>query len=293
MPASSRPPGLCCLWLLLLLLVPGCHKPDPKAAAALFFQQLFGGQTSEAYDSTAFGFQAFVSKRSFDAVAHERGFVGASVVNLGAPQIEGQTAKLEAEAHSATGEKLNFVVTMTHENGLWRLYSLRFPRSLQNGFSENPFDVVNTIRPGSFKEPSEFPIPDDKAVRRLVRDALLEFNRAIRARSFSDFYAYVASAWQAQLTEKQLQSAFQQFIDNEVDISAIADSEPQFDAPVKTTSDGILTVTGHYPTRPVQILFTLKFVHEATVWKLFGIDVKSDTALKADKGAGETTGAAR
>ena len=293
MPAFSRPPGLRCLWLLLLLLVPGCRKSDPNAAAVQFFQQLFSGKTDDAYDSTAFGFQAFVSKRSFDAVARERGFVGASIVNLGTPQIEGQTAKLEAEARGATGEKVNFIVTMTRENGTWRLFSLRFPRSLQTGFSENPFDVVNSVRPGSFKEPSELPIPDDKAVRRLVKDALLEFNRAIRARSFSDFYAYVSSAWQAQLTEKQLQHAFQQFIDNEVDISAIADSEAQFDAPVKTTSDGILIVTGHYPTRPVQILFMLKFVHEATVWKLFGIEVKSDTAKEAEKSAEPVTGAAR
>jgi hypothetical protein len=274
MPARSRPAPLRFVGFLLLLLLPGCHRADPHADAALFLQRLFGGKTAEAYQSASTGFQATVSERSFEAVAHERGFVGASLVEVGAPQTDdADSVKVEAEAKSAAGEKMNLVLTLAHENRAWRLYSLRFKRSVETGLSENPFDVVGSLHPGSFKEPSEQTLPDDAALRRLVKNTLLEFNRAIRAKSFSDFYTDVSMAWQAQVTERQLQTHFQAFIDHELDISAIADSHAEFDVPPAISSDGLLEVEGHYPTHPLQIQFKLKYVHEATSWKLFGIDV--------------------
>jgi hypothetical protein len=274
MRAPPRPAPLRFLGLLLFLLLAGCHRDDPHADAALFLQRLFGGKMAEAYQGASSGFQAAVSERSFEAVAHERGFIGATLVALGAPQPDdADSVKVDAEAKSATGEKMNLVLTLARENHAWRLFSLRFKRSVETGLSENPFDVVGSLHPGSFKEPSEQVIPDDAALRRLVKDTLLEFNRAIRAKTFADFYTYISTAWQAQVTERQLQTHFQTFIDHELDISAIADSHAEFDVSPGITSDGILEVEGHYPTHPLQIQFKLKYVHEITSWKLFGIDV--------------------
>ena len=204
------------------------------------------------------------------------GLIGGKSVQLGSPTVDEKTAKLSAEVVSAKGEKLPFVVTMARENGVWRLYSLKSPRDKETGHSENRFSISATGRGNSFQEALNEPIPDQDATRRLVRDALLEFNRAIRARSFTDFYAFVSSAWQAQLTEKQLQKAFQGFIDNHVDISGIADLTPQFDFPPWLTSEGLLMVRGRYATQPFQVYFELKFIYELPSWKLFGIRITSD-----------------
>jgi hypothetical protein len=254
-------------------LLSGCqHKLAPDAAAAAFFDQVSAGKYKEAYASSAFGFQAIQTEELFQANTRELGLLGATSLQLGTPEIQGKIARLTASVQTAKGEKLQLVVTLHEEFGAWRVYSVKSPRSPATGLSENRFTLVG--RGGGFETGDTQPPPDDKTLRRLVRDSLLEFNRAIRERSFSDLYKTVSAAWQAEVTEKQLQRAFQGFIDQDIDISIVSAQEPIFDGPPQIGSDEVMAVSGHYATQPFQISFTLKFVYEAPRWKLFGLDVR-------------------
>jgi hypothetical protein len=99
------------------------------------------------------------------------------------------------------------------------------------------------------------------------------FNNAIQQKSFGEFYGSVSSKWRSTLTEGQLQRAFQPFVDQGVNMGGAVKTDPIFDPPPQITTEGLLLVTGHYPSKPYQVVFSLKYIYELPNWKLFGIDV--------------------
>ncbi len=261
----------------MAVFISGCHpKSDPAEAAQGFFEQVTSGKAAEAYASAAFRFQSLQSEPVFEAICKEIGLTGASAIRIDPPELGNGTAQMNAEVTSAKGEKLKFIVTMALENRQWRLFSLKPPKASQPDRREARFTLSALGAGAPFNEALNQPMPNEKALKHLVTDAMMEFNQAVQARSFAGFYSYVSNAWQAQLTEKQLQRAFQGFIDNRVDISPVRAIDPEFDAPPHLTSEGILVVSGKYPTQPFQVYFSLKFIYELPAWKLFGIDISSD-----------------
>jgi hypothetical protein len=116
-------------------------------------------------------------------------------------------------------------------------------------------------------------LPTVRELTTLTRDSLAAFNRAIQAKDFTAFHKQISQLWREQITPAKLKRIFQDFIDQEIDLAAIARLEPVFDEPAKIDSDGVLVVQGHYPTRPSAVQFRLKYVSEKSAWKLVGIKV--------------------
>ena len=63
-----------------------------------------------------------------------------------------------------------------------------------------------------------------------------------------------------------------------MDLSGIRGVPPVFEEPPTITTEGLLTMQGYYPTKPLRVLFTMKFLYELPRWKLFGLDVSLATA---------------
>ena len=118
-------------------------------------------------------------------------------------------------------------------------------------------------------------VPPDKELKTMVRDSLLAFNEAVQAKNFGGFYKHeLATMFRDQLSLEKFSAAFQPFLEKGYDISDIKKSEPVFDAPAAIDSNGVLSVTGSYPTRPNKVSFKLKYLQEKSAWKLLGINVQ-------------------
>jgi hypothetical protein len=115
--------------------------------------------------------------------------------------------------------------------------------------------------------------PEEKEVRRLIRENLLAFDQAVADRSFKSFYRTLSARWRDRLTEGQLERAFQPFIDHQFRVTGVAKLEAVLDRPPALDSEGMFTVSGYYPTEPFKTVFSLQFIYEMPKWKLFGIDV--------------------
>jgi hypothetical protein len=258
--------------VVALLLVAGCgrKKVDPATAARTFLEQVSRGDTAGAYKSTAFGFQSLENERAFSSTARELGLIGGKVVSITADDADEKTAHLNAIVTAATGESRTFILTMQVEAGGWRLFSIR-ERNLKTGTSENRFSLVG--KTPMFAESMTREMPSDRELRRLVRGSMLAFADAIKEKSFQSFYLYISRAWRSQVTEKRLNDAFHGFIDQHVNLGGAAEVEPIIDPPPQMTSDGLLLVSGHYPTKPYEVYFGFKYIYELPEWKLFGLDV--------------------
>jgi hypothetical protein len=124
-------------------------------------------------------------------------------------------------------------------------------------------------------------VPSDKELKGLALDSLLMFDKAIQAKSFENFYGWIANLWRNETTPEKLLEIFQPFIDKEINIAQIAKLEPAFAGTPAINEDGFLVVKGSYATEPSKVSFELKYVYEDEAWKLVGINVQVKPA--ADK----------
>lgn len=114
-------------------------------------------------------------------------------------------------------------------------------------------------------------VPSDAEMQEMAKATLLDFNDALQAADFSDFYNHISKAWQKQTSPDKLKQGFQAFIDGKTDISNIKPMEATFtSAPAVSKNLGydMLMVKGEYPTSPIKTTFELNYVPEGKEWKL-------------------------
>ena len=62
-------------------------------------------------------------------------------------------------------------------------------------------------------------------------------------------------------------------MDQNIDLTVLEPLEPVFDGEPRIDEDGVLEITGNYPTEPSQVAFVLKYLYEGTAWKLVGFNI--------------------
>ncbi len=260
------------LLLLAGLLAAGCRpEADPAAATHVFFAQLATGRFDAAFTGSALFFRTEQTAQEFEATVREMGLAGAAIVKEEPPAITRGTAKLRVELRAADGREFPLIVTLTHELGAWRVFSVKSPMNIETGVAENRFTRIG--RPPETHSALDRPVPDEAAIKTMTTEAMLQFHDAIQQRSFEDFYEGVARAWQRQLTLGMLTRTFQAFTDQRTNLSAIRDVEAVLTQPPRLDPDGLLIVSGTYATKPHRVRFTLKFFYEMPSWRVFGLDV--------------------
>ncbi|MEZ5425497.1 MAG: hypothetical protein R2747_04465 [Pyrinomonadaceae bacterium] len=125
-------------------------------------------------------------------------------------------------------------------------------------------------------ESGEIQVPGEEKLQELVKGTLLEFNNALEQEDFTDFHQTISQAWQKEITPEELNEAFSELIDKQVNISAIRSLEAKFSEKPKITNINnfqVLSVDGNYPTEPLKTNFKLEYVLEEGSWKLSRIEV--------------------
>src|SRR5262249_741636 len=116
-------------------------------------------------------------------------------------------------------------------------------------------------------------IPAEEELKKLVTKSLLDFDQAVKAKNFENFYNSLSQLWKGQTSPEALQKIFQQFINKNIDISGIKDVAPVVE-PKPAIKESFLVVEGHYPLKSERVEFTLRYTLESSAWKLAGIRVK-------------------
>jgi len=268
----QRRAATCLLALMILLMVGGCtKKSDPTDAARHFFSLLASGDVAKAYGESAFGFHAQQTETAFSSNVTQLGLLKHTGTTWEPAEITDNEARVRVEVATEGEKKVQFLVTLVHESGVWRVHSLRNPRG-PGLRPENRFTLVG--KGAGFTDAQSQPLPKDDEILKLAQTTMREFDLAVQEKSFVRFYETVAATWRKQLTISQLDRAFAPFINSEVRIGGLNEAEMRLDGPPTINAEGILLVNGHFNTAPYQIYFSMKFIHEQPWWKLFGLDVR-------------------
>jgi hypothetical protein len=312
------------LLFLSMALLSGCGGPKvgPREAAAEFFQQCASGQTGAAYQSATKLFQLGRTEKYFEARIQDLGLNHVKSVEWSPAEARANTQRVRGVFQLNDREPLTLQVTMAEESGRWRVLSAK-----REG---PPFDDVFAViarssdtemeRTLAFVDPVAKTLPTERQLQQLVETTLMDFNKAIQKADFTEFFASVSDRWKyrgkdpralsysgtdsrrlqesdpmntaQRLTIEALKSAFQPFVEAKIDLSPLKGKPMTLDEPARLTSDGVLTMGGHYkefvfqggfPPQPRRMTFKVEYVFEGSSWKLFGITVNAQPPETAAK----------
>ena len=122
------------------------------------------------------------------------------------------------------------------------------------------------------QQQQQLPVSLEQALY-LIRSTLLTLNDANRTGNYTVLRDLAAPDFQARNTAADLALVFSDLRRRNFDLFSVALAAPQLSAPPVLDGNGMLRLTGAFPTRPLQINFDLLFQNVGGQWRLFGISV--------------------
>jgi hypothetical protein len=102
---------------------------------------------------------------------------------------------------------------------------------------------------------------------------LLTLNDANRTGNYTVLHDLASPDFQANNTAADLSQSFADLRRRKFDLFTVALAAPQLTAAPALDANGMLRLTGFFPTRPLQINFDLLFQNVGGQWRLFGVSV--------------------
>jgi hypothetical protein len=141
----------------------------------------------------------------------------------------------------------------------------------------SPQKPASQQKPAAEQKPAteqKLPVSLEQALY-LIRSTLLTLNDANRSGNYTVLRELAGPNFQAKNTAADLGTIFADLRNRKVDLFAVAVMAPQLSAPPQLEANGMLRLTGAFPTRPLQISFDLLFENADGQWRLFGISVQT------------------
>ncbi len=115
------------------------------------------------------------------------------------------------------------------------------------------------------------PLPDPQGILRLVRSTLIALNDANLSGDYAVLHALAAPSLQHDVSTAKLAASFKTFRAQKIDIAAIAVLTPAFIKPPTVDKDGFLRVAGIFPSRPLQLRFSIAYQLVDGSWRMAGL----------------------
>jgi len=132
-------------------------------------------------------------------------------------------------------------------------------------------------------------VPNEQVISVLVFSTLLALNQANITGNYTVFRELGAPGFQAANSAAKLSEVFAALRDRGLDLSPILLFKLQLKDQPKIDDNGMLRVTGYFPTRPEHVNFDLLYQSVKGQWRLFGI--AASTTPPAEAGAVTSLGA--
>ncbi|MFZ0488374.1 MAG: hypothetical protein WAL83_15370 [Arenicellales bacterium] len=221
-----------------------------------FFSSVGNNDMDKAYSYLSEDFKSSTSKEQLRQFLEKHSLTNFKESHWASRSISGGNGKVSGSVTTESGGVIPITLRFVKEEAGWRIYSIQKPPS---GIQE---------RDAPIQAPSE----EDQV--KLVADAMHVFALSVNDKSMAKLYSHLSNLWQRQATIEQLDKAFASFYDLGVDLTVLDGMSPRFSSRPAVDDDGVLLITGLYPTTPNQVHFEQRFVYEGLSWKLVGFSAE-------------------
>lgn len=123
------------------------------------------------------------------------------------------------------------------------------------------------------------PLPvDSRHLAVLVKTTVIAVNQANLTNNYSVLHALAAPGFQKKNSAKDLEKIFAKLRATKLDFSPIVIYDPRFSRPPEILPNGMLRLTGFFPTQPLMVQFELVFQPVNGEWRLFGVGLTPKSA---------------
>ena len=126
-------------------------------------------------------------------------------------------------------------------------------------------------------------MPDANGLTILVRTTIIALNHANRTGNYTVFRDLGTPAFQKTNTPAKLASIFTNLRSENLNLSPVVLFNPEFTKKPAFTKQGMLRLTGFFPTKPLRVNFDLVYQWIDKRWRLFGISVQTTQASASSK----------
>lgn len=158
--------------------------------------------------------------------------------------------------YSTKPSQVKFEQKYIYEGNAWKLISL-------------------SVEASPSTETSSSSMPDKTQQNKMVKQSMHDFLVSVAKKDMTHFRSTVSALWQEQFTVEKFNATYKAISDSDGDWTVLEKVEPVLTSEVKPDENGIITLTGYYPTKPNQVQFEQKYIYEDNAWKLVGFNIEA------------------
>ena len=223
-----------------------------------FFAAVKDKDMDKAYSFLSEDFKAATSQAKLEKFLKQNAIDQFKASSWSSRSSEGGRGELVGSISTDSGGTIPITVNLVKGEDGWKIFAINKPNS---GLQEESKTAVNNV-------------PSEAELVALTNQSMAAFAQAVNEKSMLSFHKQISQLWQQQYTVAQLDEAFGSFYDAGVDLTLLKGYSPQFAEIPSINSDGVLRVSGHYPTDPNQVHYEHKYIFEGMSWKLLGFSTE-------------------
>jgi hypothetical protein len=244
----------------------------PKIANT-FFSLIALGKIKEAYQSTAFEFQANTSQLDLVEFLQDNFLMNCKKGLWLYRSLRKNKSYIEGIIINKLGQQIKLRIYFIKPNKFWKIYAIEKLITGDYRVREAEFLSSGLLENGKQKKP---PLPTVTQAKQIVYDTLISLSETVETNNFTKFYSSISSLWQQQTSVTDLESAFQDFLDKQFRLSGIIISRINFIQPPVLNESNWLQLYGQIPDAvgyPSILDFNFQYIRESKTWKLVRIKI--------------------
>lgn len=253
------------LGLILVLFVGGIFyiTSDLAESADDFFAMVKQGHLQKAYDGLSQGFKNNTSFEKFKMFLESKSLLSVNETSWTSRSFENSSGKIEGSVTTEDGGTVPLKISLVKEAGAWKIH----------GITTSP---VGVPQPQEAGPPATvvLEMPSNDKLVELTRETTSVFGKAVDTKDMSLFRNYISKLWQNQYSVEQLEEAYSSLYKLGAKWASLDNLSPIFHKPPEQDNNGVIIISGYYPTKPDLLTFQYKYIPEGTEWKLLGLSVK-------------------
>lgn len=121
------------------------------------------------------------------------------------------------------------------------------------------------------------PVPAPGELNAIIRTTLRKLNRNNKTNHYEELHEHLTPEMQLSVTPQKLSEAFSGFRRNGLDLSGVAQIEPQFLRQPTLNEEGMLLLNGVFPMQPRIVHFNLGYRKVDGIWMLQAFQIDTPT----------------